>query len=99
MNIYCTGKGSQPTTDISIKKERVPIVADTFFFYAYEACYSPNKAASPLSTPENPMNAMASKPAVTNAIDIPCIPLGMLTILNCSRMPAKQSRQARSPAR
>ena len=34
------------------------------------------------------MNAIASKPAVTNAILIPLIPFGMFTKLNCSRIPA-----------
>ena len=50
---------------------------------------SPNKTFRPPSTPEKPMKAKLSKPAVTSTIDIPRIPLGMLTKANCSRIPAK----------
>ena len=34
---------------------------------------------------------IASRPAVTNAIAIPCIPLGIFTKLNCSRIPANNT--------
>ena len=34
------------------------------------------------------MNAIAKRPAVTRAIAMPCIPFGILTMDNCSRIPA-----------
>ena len=39
--------------------------------------------------PENPMNASASNPAVTNAIGVPFMPFGMDDSSSCSRIPAK----------
>ena len=52
---------------------------------------TPNNTAKPLSTPENPINAIASRPAVTSAIAIPCIPFGIFTRLSCSRIPANNT--------
>ena len=40
------------------------------------------------TNPENPMNAIANIPAVTNAIGIPSMALGTLFKANCSRIPA-----------
>ena len=47
--------------------------------------------------PENPIKAMASRPAVINAIGEPFIPLGMATSSRCSRIPAKIVRANPKP--
>ena len=49
------------------------------------------------TTPENPMNAMASRPAVIRAIGVPCIPFGTFTRLICSRSPAKSTSASPKP--
>ena len=57
----------------------------------------PKNAFRPLSTPLNPMKAMANRPAVTRAMLIPCMPFGTDTRLSCSRMPAKMTRAKPKP--
>lgn len=49
------------------------------------------------TTPEKPMKAMANRPAVMRAIGVPCMPLGMLTRLICSRKPAKRVKARPKP--
>ena len=49
------------------------------------------------TTPENPMNAIASRPAVIKAIGVPCIPFGTFTRLICSRSPAKSTSASPKP--
>ena len=44
------------------------------------------------TTPENPMNAIASRPAVIKAIGVPCIPFGTFTRLICSRNAGKKNQ-------
>ena len=43
------------------------------------------------TTPENPINAIASKPAVIKAIGVPFMPSGIFTKLICSRKPANRT--------
>lgn len=75
-----------------IKKSEAVLRTSESVYFNDEVNYSiPNRTPKPLSTPENPMNAIASRPAVTNAIAIPCIPLGIFTKLNCSRIPANNT--------
>lgn len=47
--------------------------------------------------PENPINAIANKPAVINAIGVPFIPSGTLVIANCSLTPAKMIKAKAKP--
>ena len=47
--------------------------------------------------PENPINAMASNPAVTSAMGVPFIPWGMDDSSSCSRIPAKIVRANPKP--
>ena len=49
------------------------------------------------TTPENPINAIASNPAVIKAIGVPFIPSGIFTRLICSRSPAKSTRARPKP--
>ena len=58
---------------------------------------SPKSFLKPPSTPEKPMKARLKRPAVTSTMDIPRIPFGMLTIANCSRIPAKTTNATANP--
>ena len=49
------------------------------------------------TTPEKPMNAIASKPAVIKAIGVPCIPFGIFTRVICSRNPANNTSARPKP--
>lgn len=75
-----------------LKIKRFARTPDKPFVYLYRVWsaddYMPSAVCRPLSTPENPMNAIANRPAVTRAIDMPRMPLGMLTSASCSRSPA-----------
>ena len=72
-----------------IKKSEAVLRTSESVYFNDEVNYSiPNRTPKPLSTPENPMNAIASSPAVIKAIGVPCIPFGTLTRLICSRRPA-----------
>ena len=54
--------------------------------------------AMPLSTPLKPMKARAKRPAVTRAMGMPSIPLGMRTRLSCSRRPANTMSDRAKPS-
>ena len=47
--------------------------------------------------PENPMNAIASKPAVIKAIGVPFMPSGICVMANCSRIPANITNAKAKP--
>ena len=47
--------------------------------------------------PENPINAIANKPAVTKAIGVPFIPFGTFVMASCSRIPAKITNAKAKP--
>ena len=49
------------------------------------------------TTPEKPMNAIASKPATINAIGVPFMPAGIFTKLICSRSPANSTSAKPKP--
>ena len=51
---------------------------------------TPNNTLRPPSTPENPMNAKASKEAVMRVILMPRMPFGMLASSCCYLNPAKR---------
>lgn len=47
--------------------------------------------------PENPINAIASKPAVIKAMGVPFIPSGTCVMASCSRIPAKTTNAKAKP--
>ena len=65
----------------------VTVVAGALLGYVNELTKEPIAQANAKALSD----AIASRPAVTNAIAIPCIPLGIFTKLNCSRIPANNT--------
>jgi len=59
--------------------------------------YNPKRIFKPPSTPEKPMNAIASREAVTSAMGTPRNDLGTSTRSSCSRSPAKSTIARRKP--
>ena len=49
------------------------------------------------TTPENPINAIANRPAVIKAIGVPSIPLGIRIKLICSLKPANKTNARPNP--
>lgn len=63
-------------------------------------CHSPITfflLCQPMLMPEKPINAMASSPAQSRAMGVPCIAFGTSAISSCSRTPANITSASAKP--